>query len=138
MQGFPAHAGMDPLRARSAPDCCGFPRTRGDGPTESLNFTGSAMVSPHTRGWTLATHPSNRHRKGFPAHAGMDPGQRSGPYRECGFPRTRGDGPGDYSIGRRTVGVSPHTRGWTRCPVSPNPRGAGFPAHAGMDPASRA
>ena len=92
--GFPAHAGMDPRSGGRGVSQNGFPRTRGDGPEAATPY-GVALL-------------------GFPAHAGMDP--------DCGgesawcpwFPRTRGDGPTSNRGDTVQVGVSPHTRGWTR------------------------
>ena len=65
----------------------------------------------------------------------MDPAPaRRSPARP-GLPRTRGDGPLVRTFPARPLAASPHTRGWTREP-RPAPRHqAGFPAHAGMDPA---
>ena len=132
--GFPAHAGMDPPRSRARRPPTGLPRTRGDGPWMTWRFAMVSSASPHTRGWT---RPSGRHRhlrRGFPAHAGMDPaaGRDAPGYR--GLPRTRGDGPD--SMRPRTVrgGASPHTRGWTVDQPSAPGVDTGFPAHAGMDP----
>ena len=71
--GFPAHAGMDPSHHVVYVLCCGFPRTRGDGPYLFLAFDHSLQVSPHTRGWTLLVIVREEDRRGFPAHAGMDP-----------------------------------------------------------------
>ena len=76
------------------------------------------------------------HRKGFPAHAGMDPRPTSGRRTTRRFPRTRGDGPVTGIIGPAGGGVSPHTRGWTLTWSRRGMRSAGFPAHAGMDPGS--
>ena len=71
--GFPAHAGMDPCnRARSSAPA-GLPRTRGDGPEVAACFRVPLVASPHTRGWTRTRQPHRFGRRGFPAHAGMDP-----------------------------------------------------------------
>ena len=94
----------------------------------------SAVVSPHTRGWTRVHARGGAPAVGFPAHAGMDPSPAwPGPVA-WRFPRTRGDGPRRY--GAKVAGdwVSPHTRGWTRTALSPTGCSGGFPAHAGMDP----
>ena len=72
--------------------------------------------------------------RGFPAHAGMDPGRN----RHAGtcdwFPRPRGDGPYEYRLGTGSWMVSPPTRGWTAVQATLHQQDAGFPAHAGMDP----
>ena len=75
-------------------------------------------------------------KKGFPAHAGMDPTRPSSSTSHPGLPRTRGDGPRLAGAADELNLASPHTRGWT-----PGRRGRttgsnGFPAHAGMDPQS--
>ena len=105
---------MDPWRTRSKPRTGWLPRTRGDGPVVHRIAATALEASPHTRGWTPAQGGSRPCRRGFPAHAGMDP--MPSPHRRTGLwlPRTRGDGPGPQH--RRRIA------------------GAGFPAHAGMDP----
>ena len=156
-RGFPAHAGMDPEpgRRRRAPRW--LPRTRGDGPVAGTRRTLTRSASPHTRGWTRSAAPVRLIRRGFPAHAGMDPGRRGGgPLRilaagfpahagmdprrtrtassRPGLPRTRGDGPDGFRSPRPWPWASPHTRGWTP-QVDAGAGGIdGFPAHAGMDP----
>ena len=133
--GFPAHAGMDLGAASMGSTTERFPRTRGDGPSRRRSRPMSAAVSPHTRGWTPHCLADKIAFTGFPAHAGMDPSPRVASWGAVWFPRTRGDGPHLLDARLRRVGVSPHTRGWTR----PAPGGSvldpGFPAHAGMDPA---
>ena len=51
------------------------------------------------------------------------------------LPRTRGDGPATDHARPASAPASPHTRGWTLPGPRSAHRGAGFPAHAGMDPA---
>ena len=77
---------------------------------------------------------SRPRRKGFPAHAGMDPSGRSRRPRSSRFPRTRGDGPWRLRSICRSSTVSPHTRGWTLALIARRRVDLGFPAHAGMDP----
>ena len=74
-----------------------------------------------------------RWRRGFPAHAGMDP---TGRRRHCDgsrLPRTRGDGPFQRRWARSLARASPHTRGWTLSIHDTVTDQDGFPAHAGMD-----
>ena len=131
--GFPAHAGMDPIRKEHRHRAYRFPRPRGDGPLYAKRRRARMEVSPPTRGWTDFRVPLDPVAGGFPAHAGMD---RSPARPRCchpGFPRPRGDGPilADGVCGYS--GVSPPTRGWTRLQAQ-SPRDLhGFPAHAGMD-----
>ena len=133
--GFPAHAGMDPrLRLDRRPDP-GFPRTRGDGPVLPYQPAGPCSVSPHTRGWTPAEPALLAGTRGFPAHAGMDPCGPAPAPTATRFPRTRGDGPVLDQKEAEKPAVSPHTRGWTLDAGGRVDADAGFPAHAGMDPA---
>ena len=74
---------------------------------------------------------------GFPAHAGMDRGSTPSAGSRPGLPRTRGDGPRTCWPWPRRCSASPHTRGWTRHRDQGGRLEVGFPAHAGMDPASR-
>ena len=132
--GFPAHAGMDPSAPWQQTSPGGFPRPRGDGPTEQAVLAARLWwfprprgdgpteakraftehwVSPPTRGWTPEPERACRCSLGFPAHAGMD----------LTSPPNRAD----------VVLVSPPTRGWTRVPIPvpvvsawfPRPRGDG-------------
>ena len=112
--GFPAHAGMDPVRRTPSRPLRGLPRPRGDGPSLAIRDW-----------WSYA---------GFPAHAGMDPGRRGGTPRGRRLPRPRGDGPAAIEVMARIAGASPPTRGWTRVAGRSGGASAGFPAHAGMDP----
>ena len=134
MKGFPAHAGMDRRQPGAGQHAAGLPRTRGDGPSET---TGSNLVdqaSPHTRGWTFFVLAISSPVPGFPAHAGMDPMNRSRSSRSFGLPRTRGDGPRPTAATPTGSSASPHTRGWTLLADRPQAGQRGFPAHAGMDP----
>ena len=110
IQGFPAHAGMDPARSDRAtaafravsPHTRGWTlpvitavATRGSDP-RAMRHGPCGAVSPHTRGWTLPARPNRR--------------------SSTGFPRTRGDGPDAPRARHRHLDAG------------------GFPAHAGMDP----
>ena len=66
----------------------------------------------------------------------MDPPHQPTSGVRSWLPRTRGDGPEATAGTGGGDGASPHTRGWTpHHRRHPLPR-HGFPAHAGMDPAS--
>ena len=132
--GFPAHAGMDPPMGPPTPGGSWFPRPRGDGPANGTANTWWELVSPPTRGWTLAPVPWTPTTRGFPAHAGMDPDAQNTTAMSTRFPRPRGDGPEDNARGSTRQKVSPPTRGWTLRPPSTSAHRGGFPAHAGMDP----
>ena len=133
-EGFPAHAGMDPVQAGNEHGAGRLPRTRGDGPPSSAASFASSSASPHTRGWTCAVGATRRPGRGFPAHAGMDQAHARGPAEYRRLPRTRGDGPDIMELLTHAEWASPHTRGWTRRLVNDQRVGQGFPAHAGMDP----
>ena len=72
-RGFPAHAGMDPIRRARTSLFPRFPRPRGDGPQLPPGVLILTVVSPPTRGWTASPRMTRQERQGFPAHAGMDP-----------------------------------------------------------------
>ena len=134
-QGFPAHAGMDPVSCSHYVTCSGLPRKRGDGPNPVPAHVASQEASPHTRGWTRRCPRSPHPQAGFPAHAGMDPCAATCHPPCTGLPRTRGDGPVGDERGDAFVSASPHTRGWTLRLLRGPDGGDGFPANAGMDPA---
>ena len=132
--GFPAHAGMDPRAPSSRSGRRRFPRTRGDGPLREPLDVPEQEVSPHTRGWTREGVHHVHKPRGFPAHAGMDPYEKTSTPAASRFPRTRGDGPTSGRARSPARAVSPHTRGWTPGHHHRPPDQRGFPAHAGMDP----
>ncbi len=74
---------------------------------------------------------------GFPAHAGMDHGDPPLAADRQRFPRPRGDGPTGVTAVPQQSEVSPPTRGWTLNITERAWYFTGFPAHAGMDLASR-
>ena len=133
--GFPAHAGMDPVHGVAADPMRRLPRTRGDGPNRTWFRGDGTWASPHTRGWTLVRSLQRGIEEGFPAHAGMDPSTAGRPSACSRLPRTRGDGPVTGRLAGAMKEASPHTRGWTRDGLYHGHQPAGFPAHAGMDPA---
>ncbi len=130
---FPARAGMDRSAARRCTRPSGFPRTRGDGPSLTMDERKVLLFSPHARGWTVGqAAPVYLHRV-FPARAGMDRVVVRQRDKRGGFPRTRGDGPARRLSTRVGARFSPHARGWTG---HQRARPAGvqvFPARAGMD-----
>ena len=132
VDGFPAHAGMDPSRAARPPGRRGLPRTRGDGPESPARLYRWLTASPHTRGWTRGAVRAVVQVAGFPAHAGMDPSRAPSRSSRTRLPRTRGDGPQSDSVSVASYPASPHTRGWTCGRPATNAYPAGFPAHAGV------
>ncbi len=135
--GFPAHAGMDRLRAAWVGAWRRLPRTRGDGPPPSARSRIDREASPHTRGWTASPREGEECAVGFPAHAGMDHRRARAQRVPRRLPRTRGDGPCISQLCNGPEEASPHTRGWTHDALHRTARAGGFPAHAGMDPSWR-
>ena len=138
LRGFPAHAGMDLSTLDPASPEPRFPRPRGDGPAFFTRIADLVEVSPPTRGWTPHLRGGAGGRRGFPAHAGMDPKQTIFDLISTGFPRPRGDGPINGTLHNVVPKVSPPTRGWTSSRSSGRWWSRGFPAHAGMDRTERA
>ena len=132
-RGFPARAGMDPPPPCARGGGRWIPRTRGDGPAGTFEFSWGQMDSPHARGWTVMWPKMSPLGEGFPARAGMDPGRSARRRRGCRIPRTRGDGPADWDATAGDGLDSPHARGWTHPDDAVSADGLGFPARAGMD-----
>ena len=109
----PHTRGWTPGTGRPGDDAGGLPRTRGDGPCGAGRGAVPDAASPHTRGWTAHRTSNPPGTSGFPAHAGMDRGQREGRAGVVRLPRTRGDGPRPQFQGPSIAVASPHTRGWT-------------------------
>ena len=128
---------MDLKPAARLPRTKRLPRTRGDGPESTDPTDPTDPASPHTRGWTCHMPLLHVRRPGFPAHAGMDRAAPCSMAAAVRLPRTRGDGPSSLKVQAAMPTASPHTRGWTRSQYRHGVRRQGFPAHAGMDLASR-
>ena len=134
--GFPALAGMDPRPRDSPPLESGIPRARGDGPAAYVRRVFAAEDSPRSRGWTPGPRPRTPGPEGFPALAGMDPSIGSRRQTTPRIPRARGDGPRSPVSPSVPGRDSPRSRGWTLRRGALMPRPSGFPALAGMDPAT--
>ena len=92
-------------------DSVGFPRIRGDVPTESQFENFGFEFSPHTRGCSVRAHRISIGEVVFPAYAGMFPSGDATGGLFCRFPRIRGDVP-DLNVPIVLVAqFSPHTRG---------------------------
>ena len=136
--GSPAHAGMDRARSRRSGWPSRLPRPRGDGPL-ALHAVAQPMAAPPpTRGWTHARETCTARGIGSPAHAGMDPSVKRAGRRTPRLPRPRGDGPELTSALKGIGKAPPPTRGWTPAQDHGHANRVGSPAHAGMDPSSRA
>ena len=134
--GFPALAGMDPIRPGAQQRGAGLPRARGDGPAARRSIGSPRSASPRSRGWTRTTRRDLHRRGGFPALAGMDPPRLAVQAGSARLPRARGDGPGSRSGCQCGSRASPRSRGWTRAASRRRYHRRGFPALAGMDPAT--
>ena len=137
MPRFPRPRGDGPAANRRGKHVIRFPRPRGDGPGGTKGRRTRRTVSPPTRGWTVPACSLRSRRRGFPAHAGMDPSTSCSALVASRFPRPRGDGPDTGGVDAAGGKVSPPTRGWTRRERRAPQTGLGFPAHAGMDPRAR-
>ena len=136
--GFPAPAGMDPLRGFGHDGHARIPRTRGDGPHAQAAYDAWRGDSPHPRGWTRGRERQPEADRGFPAPAGMDRSRTVCRLSCIRIPRTRGDGPSSNNCGYSNPMDSPHPRGWTLPGAAAEGSPAGFPAPAGMDPVDAA
>ena len=133
----PAGAGMDPPPAAPAPAAERFPRRRGDGPyPTTVNIT-AGRFPPQARGWTLAHREPEPARIVSPAGAGMDLRPLVEDAVRKGFPRRRGDGPGQAGRHRRLLWVSPAGAGMDRRPVRGRARRRRFPRRRGDGPVTQ-
>ncbi len=95
MLAFSPHTrGWPALPALGADVLRSSPRTRGDGPPQSITSVVSTSFSPHTRGWPDAAPPDAEAHQVLPAHAGMAREMCDLLAASGRSPRTRGDGPG--------------------------------------------
>ena len=128
---LPAHGGVVPSAAESAPPSTTAPRARGGGPAREITPTSTAFCSPRTRGWSFPTDARESTRELLPAHAGWSgrpPGHATWPAlltahagvvlrlpsRRCigtSAPRARGGGPAAASSSTANVTCSPRSGG---------------------------
>ena len=123
-------AGLPP---GSSTACCAPRPPSHLAPSRSPLLATHLLFPPHTRGWTFQAIIDHPHDSVSPAHAGMDPVERSDTGTRARFPRTRGDGPVGTLLPGRTAMFPPHTRGWTASGDRTVRRRSVSPAHAGMD-----
>ena len=129
---FPAYAGMFRYRKRKKIFEGRFPRIRGDVPWALAPGQNSSWFSPHTRGcswWLRCARPLGCV---FPAYAGMFLYPPLKLLTQGGFPRIRGDVPGNPKPTSTTRRFSPHTRGCSRSQWRTKRGEVVFPAYAGM------
>jgi len=112
--GYPAYAGIDPLKCWMLMMALWLPRIRGDRPRVSTTRIFRVSATPHTRGSTS---------KGQPVDAQI-----------LRLPRIRGDRPHVDHPQAHVKTATPHTRGSTFFNNREWVRVAGYPAYAGIDP----
>ena len=95
---FPAYAGMFRFGALGSIATSRFPRIRGDVPLGGSIGSKQPPFSPHTRGCSGLRLLKPFTRWVFPAYAGMFRNIPTPCAAAPGFPRIRGDVPGDYRI----------------------------------------
>ncbi|AKZ59529.1 hypothetical protein SAM23877_6484 [Streptomyces ambofaciens ATCC 23877] len=111
---LPAPAGMVPKLRGPRRNVGTAPRTRGDGLPCPAPTCPRRPCSPHPRGWSPRPRSSGRDRRLLPAPAGMVPAW-AGSFRWSGpAPRTRGDGPSEWTQEAADLLCSPHPQGWSQ------------------------
>ncbi len=93
LEGYPAHAGIDPVVYADTSRWTWLPRTRGDRPYEFILLDDWKEATPHTRGSTVFPSILRPGTDGYPAHAGIDLESSYHVMNGYGLPRTRGDRP---------------------------------------------
>ncbi len=152
--GFPALAGIGPLRISTARRRCWLPRARGDRPALTEQEADVFAASPRSRGSARGSRCTPDPERGFPALAGIGPHGGGSWSREQGFPalagigpsasrsgpgtarlpRARGDRPAEGEWLIRWFAASPRSRGSARCGARHGDNCSGFPALAGIGP----
>ena len=75
--GYPACAGIDPMRRRCISAATRLPRMRGDRPGVRGLRCARGVATPHARGSTIVQYVKPPPENGYPACAGIDLCQRS-------------------------------------------------------------
>ena len=133
----PAGAGMHPTRLGRPGATPGFPRRRGDAPTERPGDSRPAKFPPQARGCTAIPRRGSKPTSVSPAGAGMHLGLHSpipGTHR---FPRRRGDAPIQVETSHASAKFPPQARGCTGSLLRVLIQGIVSPAGAGMHPGGR-
>ena len=92
------------------------------------------MVPPLARGYTRKPGMPQHGARGSPARAGIHPTGALPRFRTAGFPRSRGDTPGQDRARTRCAAVPPLARGYTHGFNGLGLRHQGSPARAGIHP----
>jgi len=132
--GYPACAGIDPVRRRHTKGHSRLPRMRGDRPDRVSLIQGLSQATPHARGSTRPAPLPPAPGLGYPACAGIDLTRLTAPLGTARLPRMRGDRPWLSPKIAQQKRATPHARGST-CPRKRGKQEAhGYPACAGIDP----
>ena len=131
-RGFPADAGIVPVRPARLVEVARLPRGRGDRPVEAAGLAVLASASPRTRGSSRVYARSRWLLLGFPADAGIVPSRRRARTHRDRLPRGRGDRPQTGAFAAEMEAASPRTRGSSRRIVGLHACSVGFPADAGI------
>ena len=113
VRGYPACAGIDPKRERTARLIIRLPRMRGDRPVYLPDPSIAPWATPHARGSTLLATRSILGLEGYPACAGIDPKALAGCGHPQRLPRMRGDRPQFMFTLKQIPVATPHARGST-------------------------
>ena len=128
---IPAHAGEPPEDERSRAGPRDYPRARGGTVCGHARTSGIPGLSPRTRG-NHDQRALHRHYRGtIPAHAGEPASATASVWASRDYPRARGGTATAITLPRKSVGLSPRTRG-NRSEGARRPQPGGtIPAHAG-------
>ena len=131
--GYPAYAGIDPIRLDGVLLRMCLPRKRGDRPSFPHSHQQITSGTPHTRGSTYNQTEAQLLVPGYPAYAGIDPTPNRPHPMTQRLPRIRGDRPTSYKARIVYYKATPHTRGSTFSILGRFPEIVGYPAYAGID-----
>ena len=110
---------------------------RGDRPSTFAKWKRTRRATPHARGSTTASRHHIRGANGYPACAGIDPGEGESRRTGTGLPRMRGDRPDAKGGWHGMDAATPHARGSTSSTHPSAVSTQGYPACAGIDPRLR-
>ena len=133
-RGFSAHAEIDPTPLDQEAMRSRLLRPRGDRPVSHDGMVTGFGASPPTRRSTRRRRQAIRRRRGFSAHAEIDPCLKKRIVSPSWLLRPRGDRPGVRRRRTALLTASPPTRRSTRHWGSVRICLEGFSAHAEIDP----
>jgi len=137
LQGYSAHAEIDPHPQRTRCTQQGLLRARGDRPVQAGDDPADDGATPRTRRSTPRRSGQVGQRRGYSAHAEIDPCPMRSRRFSLWLLRARGDRP-DFAVdGGAVAEATPRTRRSTRYGRAGQCRAGGYSAHAEIDPESR-